>query len=380
MLVSQYVLVGQMVGRQALPERDRDMILRHFEATRRPDGSWPLHCEAPGSLFVTVLAYVALRVLGVPPEAPLAMAARRWLRTQDDSVTILPTWGRMWLAMLGLYEYEGINPLCPETVLLPAWVPVHPDRLYVHTRLIYAALSYLYARRARFDLGPLAGPLRQELYGQPYGSIDFAACRKRLAAADIYRPPPRLLRVAADILARYERHPVQGLRKLAAPALPPGSKPSWRHQRGRECRLSARCSDALSWPAPARRTRMCCRRLARLDAWRWEDEDRRSPHRRRPLRVVGHRLRHARHCCARPPRRRSRPRSAADTGGWQQPRRPANCRPGCAGAVTACSGGWSFSDGTHRWPVSDCTAEALSAVLTAHRRADLQPSSARSAA
>ncbi len=37
-------------------------------------------------------------------------------------------------------------------------------------------------------------------------------------------------------------------------------------------------------------------------------------------------------------------------------------------------GGWSFSDGTHRWPVSDCTAEALSAVLTAHRRADLLPS------
>jgi hypothetical protein len=27
----------------------------------------------------------------------------------------------MWLAMLGLYEYEGINPLVPETVLLPGW-------------------------------------------------------------------------------------------------------------------------------------------------------------------------------------------------------------------------------------------------------------------
>src|SRR5262249_10523412 len=26
-------------------------------------------------------------------------------------------------------------------------------------------------------------------------------------------------------------------------------------------------------------------------------------------------------------------------------------------------GGWCFSDGAHRWPVSDCTAEALSAVL-----------------
>ncbi len=86
----------------------------------------------------------------------LLAAARHWLRAQADSVTVVTSWGRMWLAMLGLYEYEGINPLSPETVLLPRWVPVHPDRLYVHTRLIYFALSCLYARRVRFDLG-LAG-------------------------------------------------------------------------------------------------------------------------------------------------------------------------------------------------------------------------------
>jgi len=92
-----------------------------------------------------VLAYVPVRVLGVPPEAPMAAAARRWLRNQDDTVTVLPSWGRTWLAMLGLHEYEGINPRSPETVLLPAWAPVNPDRLYVHTRLIYAGLSCLYA-------------------------------------------------------------------------------------------------------------------------------------------------------------------------------------------------------------------------------------------
>jgi lanosterol synthase len=30
-------------------------------------------------------------------------------------------------------------------------------------------------------------------------------------------------------------------------------------------------------------------------------------------------------------------------------------------------GGWCFSNGEHRWPVSDCTAEALCAVLQMHR-------------
>jgi lanosterol synthase len=30
-------------------------------------------------------------------------------------------------------------------------------------------------------------------------------------------------------------------------------------------------------------------------------------------------------------------------------------------------GGWCFSDAKHRWPVSDCTAEALTAILLAHK-------------
>src|SRR5260370_11175264 len=34
-------------------------------------------------------------------------------------------------------------------------------------------------------------------------------------------------------------------------------------------------------------------------------------------------------------------------------------------------GGWCFSDGAHRWPVSDCTAEALCAILTMHQKNSL---------
>ena len=110
---------------------------------------------------MTVLAYVALRLMDWPVDDPGLAAAGHWLRAQPDSVTVVTSWGRMWLAMLGLYEYEGINPLSPETVLLPRWVPVQPDRLYVHTRLnLHPRAVLLYARRVSFDLGPLAGELQ----------------------------------------------------------------------------------------------------------------------------------------------------------------------------------------------------------------------------
>jgi hypothetical protein len=147
MLLSQYVLTCRMVGRWPLSPRDQRGVLHHFEVSRRPDGSWPLHGEGPGSVFVTSLAYVAIRLLGQPASAPLTAAARGWLRAQQDGVAVMPSWGRMWLAMLGLYEYEGINPIPPETLLLPRWALAHPDRLYVHTRLIYVGLACLFAVR-----------------------------------------------------------------------------------------------------------------------------------------------------------------------------------------------------------------------------------------
>jgi lanosterol synthase len=40
-------------------------------------------------------------------------------------------------------------------------------------------------------------------------------------------------------------------------------------------------------------------------------------------------------------------------------------------------GGWCFSDGKHRWPVSDCTAEALCAILAAHELPGLIPAADR---
>ncbi len=256
--------------------------------------------------------------MGVPAGDPVMSAARRWLRAQPDSVTVLPSWGRMWLAMLGLYEYEGINPLVPKTVLLPGWVPVHPDRLYVHTRMIYFGLSCLYAERARFDLGLVTGELRGELFVRPSA----------------------LVRLGADLLARYERHPVRVLRAAAV----------------RRClaRLTAELEASAGHvpgqraaglpgpgPVPARRARPSCRRST---AWT------RGGGRTRtaafaslvPAPRPGILPLPCARCCARPTRRRSVPRSAVATGGWPGSRPPRSCRSGCGRAVTRSWGDGRF--------------------------------------
>src|SRR5205823_13050209 len=117
----------------------------------------------------------------------------------------IPSWGKFWLALLGLYGYEGINPIPPEIFLLPRSLPFHPHHYYCHTRLIYLGMAYLYGARSTADLGAVAGELRAELYTEPYEAIDFKGHRHDLASADVYVRPGRWLRIAYDIARTHER-------------------------------------------------------------------------------------------------------------------------------------------------------------------------------
>ena len=94
----------------------------------------------------------------------------------------ITSWGKFWLALLGVYAWEGLNPMPPEMWLLPyskwsgiGWV--HPGRFWCHCRMVYLPMSYVYGRRGTCKPSPLTEALRQELYPQPYGSIDWNKAR-----------------------------------------------------------------------------------------------------------------------------------------------------------------------------------------------------------
>lgn len=111
MITAQVALVHAVTG-LPLSEARREALIRYFDAEQNADGGFPLYPGGPSTVFLTTLAYVAQRVLGRPPEHPRAALARRWLATQD--VATIPTWGKAWLAVAGLYDWEGLNPIPPE--------------------------------------------------------------------------------------------------------------------------------------------------------------------------------------------------------------------------------------------------------------------------
>jgi squalene cyclase len=88
--------------------------------------------------------------------------------------------------VLGVYSWDGINSIAPELWMLPYWVPFHPGRWWCHCRVVYLPMGYLFGRRAVAKETPLVRQLRQELYCEPYDSIDWVSCRDLISPLDKY--------------------------------------------------------------------------------------------------------------------------------------------------------------------------------------------------
>ncbi|MDI3284408.1 prenyltransferase/squalene oxidase repeat-containing protein [Polyangium sp. 15x6] len=187
MLAAQYVMACHVMGLPIDPVR-RERILLQFARTRLPDGTWGMHELSQPYLFVTTLVYVAARLLGVPAEDPLVAKGLGFIRKEGGAAAI-PSWGKLWLALSGLYGWEGVPKVLPEAWLLPRSWALHPSKYYCHTRYIYLGMSLLVAARRSAPETAITRALRNELYPGGFGAVDFSAARRQRRAAELQTPP-----------------------------------------------------------------------------------------------------------------------------------------------------------------------------------------------
>eukprot|EP00879_Flechtneria_rotunda_P014928 GHRR01015598.1.p1 GENE.GHRR01015598.1~~GHRR01015598.1.p1 ORF type:complete len:610 (+),score=118.28 GHRR01015598.1:42-1871(+) len=181
------------------PEARKEMV-RYLHNHQNPDGGFGLHIEGESTMFGTGLSYVTMRLLGEGPDQQQTVAARNWIHSRGGA-TYITSWGKFWLAVLGVYSWDGQNPLPPEMWLLPfsKWSGIgmmHPGRYWCHCRMVYLAMSYIYGSRGTCKETPLTAAIRQELYPMPYSSINWDAARNQIAKEDLYYPHP----IIQDIL------------------------------------------------------------------------------------------------------------------------------------------------------------------------------------
>ncbi|KAK8858537.1 hypothetical protein IAR55_002764 [Kwoniella newhampshirensis] len=160
-LIPGLVISLAVCGRSLTSEQSTE-IKRYLLNKRRKEGGWGLHTAAPPTVYGTVMNYVALRILGMgPDEGP--MTEIRALIHKMGGATGIPTWGKVWLSVLGAYDWDGVGSIPPELWLLPDWVPFAPWRWWIHVRQTFTPMSYLYATRFIGPFTPLVWSLRNLL-------------------------------------------------------------------------------------------------------------------------------------------------------------------------------------------------------------------------
>mmetsp|Transcript_7791 Transcript_7791/g.24012 ORF Transcript_7791/g.24012 Transcript_7791/m.24012 type:complete len:736 (+) Transcript_7791:79-2286(+) len=212
-LMPGLIFTSYISAHQFAEEQVAEMI-RYMFNLQAEDGGWGLHIECKSNIFGTSLQYVACRLLGVPADHPRMVKARQFLH-DNGGATGIPSWGKFWLATLGVYEWDGLNPVPPELWLLPDWVPFHPGRWWCHCRVVYLPMGYIYGRRATGPITPLIQELRKELYTTPYKSIDWPAQRHNVNPLDMYSPHHPILKFFNTILYAYEKRHNVTIRKKA---------------------------------------------------------------------------------------------------------------------------------------------------------------------
>ncbi|XP_071803611.1 lanosterol synthase-like [Asterias amurensis] len=199
------LLIVCYITKTELPDAVKKEMVRYLRSVQCQDGGWGLHVEGPPTVFGCATNYVAMRLLGIGPEDPDLMKCRKLLHSLGGAAAI-PSWGKFWLSVLNVYQWDGMHTLFPELWNFPTYTPAHPSTIWCHCRQVYLPMSYCYGIKFQAEPDDLIMDLRMELYVEDYYTINWPAQRSNIAQVDLYTPHSWLYNLAFGCLDIYEKY------------------------------------------------------------------------------------------------------------------------------------------------------------------------------
>ncbi|KAJ9693192.1 hypothetical protein PVL29_012088 [Vitis rotundifolia] len=281
--------------------------LNFYSTIQAHDGHWPGDCGGP--MFLLPALVITLHITG-------ALNVVLSIEHQREMCRYLCNH-----QVLGAYEWSGNNPLPPEVWLCPYILPIHPGQMSCHCRMVYLPMSYIYGKRLVGPITPTIISLRKELYIVPYQEVDWNKACNQCANEDLYYPHPLVQHILWASLQKVIE-PIMG-----------------------------------HWPGNKLREKALCNVMQHVH---YEDEN-------------------TRYICIGPVNKGYNRSQLWDTSFAVQAIISTNLGEeygltlrkvleDCPGDLKfwyrhISKGAWPFSTADHGWPISDCTAEGLKAVL-----------------
>ena len=173
---AEYLLLTHFLGIRD-PERWRKLA-KHIVNQQREDGTWGQFYGGDGDLSTSTECYFALKLAGVSPDEPFMRRARDFILSKGG-VPKARVFTKIWLALFGQWDWEGVPVMPPELILLPNWAPIN---IYDFSSWARATIVPLLVLLDKKPVRAVPEPARiDELYPGPVGKSTFAVERpKRL--------------------------------------------------------------------------------------------------------------------------------------------------------------------------------------------------------
>ena len=203
-ITAEHIFLRHILGNTDPDERARAAayILRE----QRDDGTWANWHDGPGELSTTIEAYLALKMAGLAPARPEMARAQAFILSKGG-VGKARVFTKIWLAMMGEWDWRGLPALPPEFVLLPSWFPVSIYSFACWARQTIVPLAIVMDRKPVVPLVPQARIDELFVRGRDKADLRIRATKRGLR--------PRLFFVADRLLHLYGRLPYKPLRKTA---------------------------------------------------------------------------------------------------------------------------------------------------------------------
>lgn len=158
---AEYVFLRQALGLGA--SVDREEMCEWFFREQRVDGSWSISpCDDyPGNVSVSVEAYLALKMMGLPTEDKRMLRAKEFILSVGG-VAKVRIFTRIFLATFGLLPWKAIPALPVELILMPSWAPICVYNFSSWARMTIIPLLIICHHKPVYPLPAIEGRTQSE--------------------------------------------------------------------------------------------------------------------------------------------------------------------------------------------------------------------------
>jgi squalene-hopene/tetraprenyl-beta-curcumene cyclase len=141
-LPSDYILMMHFLGIDN-PEKV-SKLCRFILSHQLEDGSWNIYPGGPGEISATVKAYTALKLAGYAQGDPRLVKAHQAVR-RLGGVEKCNSFTKIYLALIGQYEWNACPAIPPELILFPRWFYFNVYEMSSWSRAILIPLSIIFS-------------------------------------------------------------------------------------------------------------------------------------------------------------------------------------------------------------------------------------------